>query len=445
MKKTIYFFLFYCFFILAGRGNAVSQTSQKKIKAVPANDFLNSLGVCSSITGRGETLKGTIDALTYTGIRFVRCGLEDRISVQDMITLHKQTGARICYGLLSGGTDLDRLLRESRQLASADVLLALEGNNEPNNWTVTYQGETGGGNLSWMPVAKLQRDLYSLVKSDAVLKNYPVWNISEGGAQTDNVGLQFLTIPERANTLMPAGTQYADYANCHNYITHPAWPGLHDNQTWLSASPGADCPVDGLYKNYGLTWRNHFEGYSESELLTLPRVTTETGYSIDKDVNEEMQARLYMNLYLSQFKRGWSYTAIYLLRTRENEPDHESFALYTMDYTPKQAAHYLHNLTTILADNKSIDHTGSLGYFIVNRPATVHDLLLQKSNGKFFLVVWGEKFTGGKDEITITFSKIHRFVNIYDPTTGTLPISTKKQVKSVQLMMSDHPLVVEIY
>ena len=116
-----------------------------------------------------------------------------------------------------------------------------------------------------------------------------------------------------------------------------------------------------------------------------------------------------------------------------------------MDYTPKQAAHYLHNLTTILADNKSIDHTGSLGYFIVNRPATVHDLLLQKSDGKFFLVVWGEKFTGGKDEITITFSKIHRFVNIYDPTTGTLPISTKKRVKSVQLTMSDHPVVVEIY
>ena len=62
-----------------------------------------------------------------------------------------------------------------------------------------------------------------------------------------------------------------------------------------------------------------------------------------------------------------------------------------------------------------------------------------------FLVVWGEKFTGGKDEITITFSKIHRFVNIYDPTTGTLPISTKKRVKSVQLTMSDHPVVVEIY
>ena len=107
-------------------------------------------------------------------------------------------------------------------------------------------------------MARLQRDLYRGVKSDPVLRDYPVWNITESGAQTDNVGLQFLTIPDGADTLMPAGTTYADSANCHNYITHPSWPGLHDNQTWLSASPGPDCPVDGLYGNYGRTWRNHF-------------------------------------------------------------------------------------------------------------------------------------------------------------------------------------------
>ena len=46
---------------------------------------------------RKRSFKGTIDALTYTGIRFVRCGLEDRIFVQDMITLHKQTGANLLW------------------------------------------------------------------------------------------------------------------------------------------------------------------------------------------------------------------------------------------------------------------------------------------------------------------------------------------------------------
>ncbi len=121
--------------------SSVPQKSPKGTVAIPANDFLNSIGVCSSITGRGETLEGTTEALSYTGIRFIRCGLEDQISVPDMVSLHKKTGARIAYGLLSGGTDLDRLLKEAKRLASAGALLALEGNNEPNIWGITYRQE----------------------------------------------------------------------------------------------------------------------------------------------------------------------------------------------------------------------------------------------------------------------------------------------------------------
>lgn len=412
--------------------------------AVAAGDFLNSIGVCSSVTGRGETLRETINALKYTGIRFIRCGLEDRVSVKDMIDLHNQTGAEIAYGLLSGGTDLARLVNEARQLASAGALLALEGNNEPNNWGVTHQGEAGGRNLSWLPVARLQRDLYKAVKSDPVLRNYPVWSISESGAQTDNVGLQFLTIPNGAGTLMPDGTVYADFANCHNYITHPAWQGLHDNQTWLSASPGSDCPVDGLYKNHGSTWRNRFAGYSESQLLTLPRVTSETGCSVGGDVTEEIQACLFMNLYLSQFKRGWSHTAIYLLRTRSNEPAHERYAFYKIDYTPKQAAHYLHNLTTILDDNGSGFSPGQVNYSIPGQPATVHDLLLQKSDGKFELVVWGERFAGGSDNVTVNLGATYATVKVYDPTIGTSPTQTLTNVSSIALTLSNHPVIIKI-
>ena len=77
----------------------------------------------------------------------------------------------------------------------------------------------------------------------------------------DNVGLQFLTIPPGAGTLMPAGTRYADCANVHNYIYHPGSPGLADNKTWNAADPTSACKVDGLYGNYGVTWAKHFRGY----------------------------------------------------------------------------------------------------------------------------------------------------------------------------------------
>ncbi|MDR1525494.1 MAG: glycosyl hydrolase, partial [Tannerella sp.] len=417
------------------------------VKSVGAVDFLNSMGAVSSVSRRGERLEETIECIKYTGLRWLRVGYEDDAPVGDFIEVHKQTGIRFSYGLLSGHSDIRRLIAESKQLAAAGALLALEGLNEPNNWGITYNDEEGGGqqNKSWLPVAGIQRDLYAAVKNDPELKNYPVWSLSENGAQTDNAGLQFLTIPQGAGALMPDGTKYADYANCHNYIVHPAWPGLHDNQTWRSADPGPDCPVDGLYGNYGLTWNKKFQGYANDELLTLPRVTTETGYAVSpqEGVDEEMQARLYVNLYLSQFKRGWSHTAIYLLKGRSNEPEHESFALYTLDGKPKQAARYIHNLTGILADDKPVKEPGRFDYAIPDQPATVHDLLLQKSNGNFMLVIWGERFgSGGTDEIVVHTGEKYKSAKIYDITAGISPVRETKS-KSIALSLTNYPVIVE--
>jgi hypothetical protein len=424
-----------------------SQDRFPDVEAVSAINFLNSLGAVSSVSRRGETLNGTVQCMKYTGLRWLRTGYEDNADVEDFIQLHRQTGTVVSYGLLSGHSDIQRLITEAKQLAKAGALLALEGSNEPNNWSITYSGEKGGGKDSWLPVAKMHRDLYEMAKNDPDLQTYPVWATCETGAQTDNTGLQFLTIPDSANTLLPAGVTFADAANCHNYITHPSWPGLHNNQTWLSADPTRNCPVDGLYGNFGNTWLNHFEGYTEKELLSLPRVTTETGYAINqKDgVTEEIQARLYLNLYLSQFKRGWKHTAIYLLKGRSNEPEHESYAFYTLDYQPKIAAHYLHNFTTVLADNVDVRHPGKLNYIIPGQPDTTHDLLLQKSNGHFALIIWGERFgDGGTDYITICFEKKCRQITVFDPTVGVSAIRTSGETDFINLDVSDHPVILEI-
>ena len=185
---------------------------------------------------------------------------------------------------------MKKLIETAKPLASAGALLAFEGNNEPNNWGVTYHGEKGGGPApSWLAVAKLERDLYQAVKSDPVLANYPVWSIASGRNRTAS-GYRFLTIPPGAKALLPDGTRYADFANVHNYIYHPNSSGLSDNKTWNSADPTSACKVDGLFGNHGVTWAKHFRGYSETELLTLPRVTTETGCTIDGPITEEVQA-----------------------------------------------------------------------------------------------------------------------------------------------------------
>ncbi|MDB5001849.1 MAG: glycosyl hydrolase [Mucilaginibacter sp.] len=414
-----------------------------KVVAINTNDFLNSIGINSAIAARGEKLEKTIEAIKYTGIRWIRSGYEGNATESDYLTLHRETGVKFSYGLMSGGTNIDRLLTGGRMLANAGALLAFEGVNEPNNWPLTYHGEKGGKNLTWLAVAKLQNDMYKAVKADATLNPFPVWSISESGAQTDNTGLQYLQIPTGTGALMPDGTQYADYATCHNYFLHPSHPGLYDNQTWNAADPGPLCKVDGLFGNYGKTWAKKFKGYTAEQLIDLPKVTTETGVTLGEKVSEEKQACLYTNLYLSQFKRKWSYTAIYLLRDRSDESGNQTFGFYQKDYTPRKAAVYLHNLTTILTDKGSLKKPAALAYTIANQPETVHDLLLQNSNGKFQLVIWDEKATG-TDEVKVSLGKKFSSVKVYDPTVGASANQSLKNVNEIALSLSDHPVVVEL-
>lgn len=407
-----------------------------------ASDFLDSLGANTAISRRGESLAKTIECVDYLGLRWLRSGYENSSAPEDLAELHRKTGVKFSWGLLSGGNDIPKLIATARPLAAMGALLAFEGPNEPNNWGIDYQGQTGGRDRSWKPVAALQRDLYAAVKADAALKRYPVWSISEGGAEVDNVGLQFLQIPKGAKIDMPDGTRYADYANVHNYVYHPNSPAVEDNKTWNAADPTSACRVDGLYGEYGRTWGKGFAGYSESELLNVPRVTTETGATIEGPVTEEIHGLNLLSLYLDQYKRGWSYTAVYLLRDRVDEAGNQRFGFYRPDYSPRKAALYLHNLTTILADRPTKRAPGHLAYTIPNPPPTVHDLLLQKGDGRFELVVWSERVRG-VNEVDVEFAE-PRAATIYDPTMGTGPIRKVAKTKSIHLSLTDHPVVLEL-
>jgi len=83
------------------------------------------------------------------------------------------------------------------------------------------------------------------------------------------------------------------------------------------------------------------------------------------------------------------------------------------------------------------------GYSIAGRPATVHDLLLQKSDGTFALAVWNERVSGS-DNVTVDLGATYPAVRIYDPTVGTAAARTLTNVSTVTLSLSDHPNIIEI-
>jgi hypothetical protein len=416
----------------------VQTASGPGLPATSAATFLSSLGVNTHVS-QGYKAANYVAPLQYLGIRNIRDG---DLNLPVTYALHQQTG--VLVDLLMGCSDFSgpgSLLPSVVQyLASTASLLALEGPNEPNNWPISYLGQQGGGSGSWLPVAQCQRDFYSTIKSNPTLSSYPVVTVSQGGAEADNVGLQFLTIPGGAGTLMPAGTQYGDYANTHNYVSSNIGNLYEDNQSWLAADPQQNgFPGDTLYVNFGATWAGGYSGYSANQLQSLPRVSTETGWdSANNPGGESVQGKVLTNTYLDQFARGWSYTFIYQLIDGEGGASNQG--LFHADYTPKLAATYIHNLTTILADNAPLGSPGLVNYSIPNLPATVHVLLLQKSTGSFELVIWDER-VGGSDTITLNLGASFATVKIYDITTGATPVQTLSNASLVPLTLTDHALI----
>lgn len=133
--------------------------------------------------------------------------------------------------------------------------------------------------------------------------------------------------------------------------------------------------------------------------------------------------------------------------------DDHAFGFFDRDYKARKAAIYLHNLTTILAhdaaakadaatSNASIP-ARELNYSINNQPATIHDLLLQKSDGTRWLVVWNEPVKG-TDTVTLDLDEERRGIQTYDPTTGVEPVTKHDRAKSLTMMPSNHPLAAMI-
>ena len=448
------------------------------VTAVPANDFLNSIGTNTSINERGEKYATTKACLEYTGIRWIRTGPPNsNVRPAHFDELYRELGIRFSMTLPpngdpSGDPDkttyypggiqytIDGAKKVIDRIQTTDVIIGFEGCNEPNNWGILYQGEYGAGRYDnnnpgphpYKPLARYQRDFYAAVKADPIVGHIPVWSPTDaGGAQTENVGLQFLEVPEGAvgvDPEFPAGTKFADVACVHNYFSR--FPRTN-NQTWDAAGiDGNNC----LVNNFGHTWNKGFQGYTNEQLERLPKVTTETGTTIDAlNIREADQARLFLSCYLSQYKRGFEYTAMYLLRDRSDEDGNQTFGFYQTNYQPRLGAHYMHNMTSILADKVSATELKQLTYVIENRPATVHELLLQKEDGTLMLVVWGEKYARSStaDNITVQFDQAFETINVYnpaqydeaDPEIGKRPLVTYNNVNSVSLSMLNHPFILE--
>lgn len=446
------------FVLVSFRGSDCALASARGgVQAIRANDFLNSLGAVTHIIQGIDSAASVESGIRYLGIRNIRDdGTTNMQLVRALCSIHRATGVMIDELPLGG--DLTHTREQWEQLAACGALVAAEGPNEPNNFGFSYNGRrcsSKNGTGTFLPCAQFQKALYSMVHGDPKLAGIQVWGMTEVGAEPDNVGLQWLKIPAGSHALMPDGTRYADVANAHNYVQGhgSAAHTLEDNQAfWAeSVNRGGACP--GCFDVYGEYWGGAggpgqgtwAKGYPINVLgqNQIPKVTTETGWDISNtpSVSADMQGRLLTDVYLQAYKQGWSKTFIYLMFNRGRGD--KGYGMLNAPGRPTLLGEYIHNLTTILADRSSAFRPGSVNYSISGMPSTGYAMLMEKSNGRYELVVWGEAFASKtSSKITINLGKAYP-VKIYDITRGTRPVREPGRVSSVQVTLSDHAIIVQ--
>jgi hypothetical protein len=226
---------------------------------------------------------------------------------------------------------------------------AVEGPNE-------YDLHGGSG---WMgELAPYQSDLYAAIKSNPATSALPVVGPSLGNTNSDGSDV--------------SGS--LDYGNIHSY-------------------PNGEEPEDNVPRM--LSMASDMSG-------SKPVMATETGYHTavnwsgdHKPVSEAAQATYMPRLFLDYFKQGITRTFSYELVDEfpdagAEEPE-SNFGLLHNDLSPKPAFTALRNLTAILADSNASFAPGALDYSLSGDTGGLQQLLLQKSDGSYYLALWREE------------------------------------------------------
>jgi serralysin len=121
------------------------------------------------------------------------------------------------------------------------------------------------------------------------------------------------------------------------------------------------------------------------------------------------------------------------------------FGLMNQNGTPMAAGTALHNLTTLLSDsgaNATTFTTGTLNYSLSHTTSNDNALLLEKSDGSYWLSIWDE--VDAPHNVTVSLAAPAAEIKVFDPLTGTTAINDIKGASSVTIRLTDHPLLIEV-
>ncbi len=427
-----------------------------------ANDFIAKIGVnilfSPQVNGVANQLDKVQEALVYLGIKNIRSPMLNSDNFNQQIDNNPvlnltQTYERFAslgyrfdfhYRQANSTTALlaDAIARTANLASTyAGSVFAIEGPNEPANFPFSYNGTIYAN-----PV-----DLGNIVTTDL---------IAAADAQSAFVS----TVSLNSSYSINLQSQIADFFNAHPY------PSTAGNQPYarvlgavdavratLGVAPGADVPI-------------YFTETGYSSAITS--ANNSNGYQFE-GVSELVQAKQTLNLLVDAALLGVDGVYLYQLFNGVGEPVRDptnwgqNLGLFrspaetdsTVLSSAKPVATSIHNLTTILSGEPASNLIDGFAYSISGtgvdgKSFSSNSLLLDATSGAKDIIIWSEpdiwneltntEIAAGSAVAHLTFGTQVIRARIFDPLLGAGVQSEISYSNTVDVNISDHPLIVQI-
>lgn len=411
-----------------------SVKAQSLHTAKSADAFINSIGMTTNFTYPDTPYLGSFpkvkQKLLDLGIRHIRDGVaRESYKYEPMrdlcnsgIRLHTGVGERVeGYGGPVDFNKIDYTLNVIKEHYSG-CIESLE--NGPNEYDINHGSDSDWGNT----LKRYVEVAYKKIKADPVLGKLPVVGPSVAYYNVEPVG---------------DISAWLDYGNLHSY-------------------PGGSQPTAGLQANIDFT--RVVSG-------TKPYYVTETGYHTaiyndaevaagwaQRGVSENAAAKYIPRLFVKYFEQGIVRTYLHYFLDRFPDPERdnqeENFGLLRNDLSEKPSYVSLKNTIALLKDSGGGSASGGLSYSLEGDLTDIHQLLLRKQDGSFYLIVWqevpGYDYASKSDinhsprKLTLKLGTQVGKAETYLPLNGTNSVNTYTKVSSINLEVPDHLLIVRL-
>lgn len=409
--------------------------NEKPVKAVMSNLAAEAVGVNTHLNYTGSVYGTHYEEiikpkLIELGTKHIRDHFGNEAVNDRYIELAHIHGIKLLLINNDGGTDLERSKEGVKRLNQINVTKPVIDLIEPAN------ERDNGWDGDWKKLCSYMQDYRNIYKQEVNTASIPL--LGPSFANTRNSAIDFGKICNTASENM-------DIGNLH------AYSGLF--------------PESPLAGGWGISFDKAIENY-QAICASKPIIETESGYKMSEGgdghpaVSERTAAKYSPRLVLERLKKGVNRVYFYQLINNS-----EDFGLLNIDGSPRLQYTALKNFIHLMRDAGEAFSPAGLSYTLTGNLTDVHQMLFQKRDGKFMLIIWqgvngsngGTNDNDYKDienperKFVLNLSQKALTVNIYRPSfdnlpdgNGIEPVTVFKNKSSINLAVPDHIIIVEI-